>query len=413
MQAEIIAVGTELLLGDILNTNAQYLSRKLAELGITVYHQSVTGDNSLRLKEELSLCFNRSEMVITTGGLGPTNDDLTKEVCMKYFNKTMVPHKESLEKIEHYFKVQGKPLTENNKKQAFFPEDAIILPNDHGTAPGCIINDNNKILILLPGPPNENVPMFENYVIPYLKKLSNNILVSRVLKICGLGESFVATKINDLINSQDNPTIAPYAKEGEVTLRITAKSSSVEKAYELISPVENKIRDLLGNNIYGIDDDTLESVIGEFLIKNNLTISTAESCTGGLLCGRLINYPGISNVLLEGVVTYSNKAKMDRINVKEDTLKKFGAVSLETALEMAEGVAKSSGSLIGISTTGLAGPGGGTDEKPVGLVYIGLYIQGKKYFKKIQLLGDRQSIRNRTVTIALNFLREKLLQNQK
>lgn len=413
MQAEIIAVGTELLLGDILNTNAQYLSRKLAELGITVYHQSVIGDNSLRLKEELSLCFNRSEMVITTGGLGPTNDDLTKEVCMKYFNKTMVPHKESLEKIEHYFKVQGKPLTENNKKQAFFPEDAIILPNDHGTAPGCIINDNNKILILLPGPPNENVPMFENYVIPYLKKLSNNILVSRVLKICGLGESFVATKINDLINSQDNPTIAPYAKEGEVTLRITAKSSSVEKAYELISPVENKIRDLLGNNIYGIDDDTLESVIGEFLIKNNLTISTAESCTGGLLCGRLINYPGISNVLLEGVVTYSNKAKMDRINVKEDTLKKFGAVSLETALEMAEGVAKSSGSLIGISTTGLAGPGGGTDEKPVGLVYIGLYIQGKKYFKKIQLLGDRQSIRNRTVTIALNFLREKLLQNQK
>jgi len=413
MQAEIIAVGTELLLGDILNTNAQYLSRKLAELGITVYHQSVIGDNSLRLKEELSLCFNRSEMVITTGGLGPTNDDLTKEVCMKYFNKTMVPHKESLEKIEHYFKVQGKPLTENNKKQAFFPEDAIILPNDHGTAPGCIINDNNKILILLPGPPNENVPMFENYVIPYLKKLSNNILVSRVLKICGLGESFVATKINDLINSQDNPTIAPYAKEGEVTLRITAKSSSVEKAYELISPVENKIRDLLGNNIYGIDDDTLESVIGEFLIKNNLTISTAESCTGGLLCGRLINYPGISNVLLEGVVTYSNKAKMDRINVKKDTLKKFGAVSLETALEMAEGVAKSSGSLIGISTTGLAGPGGGTDEKPVGLVYIGLYIQGKKYFKKIQLLGDRQSIRNRTVTIALNFLREKLLQNQK
>lgn len=409
MNAEIIAVGTEILLGDIVNTNSQFISKKLAEMGISVYHQSVVGDNGNRLKEELTESFKRSSIVITTGGLGPTTDDLTKEVGAKYFNKEMILHEESLKTIKSYFKNQGKILSKNNEKQAYFPEGSIILPNNFGTAPGCIIKKNNKFLIMLPGPPKEIAPMFEDYVMPYLKKFNEGILVSKVLKICGMGESSVVTKINHLIENQNNPTVAPYAKENEVTLRITAKATNEEDALALISPLEEQIRDILGNNIYGTDSDTLESVIGELLIKNNLSIATAESCTGGLLCGRLVNYPGISKCLVEGIVTYSNDSKINRIGVKKETLAKFGAVSEETAIEMATGIAKTSGADIGISTTGIAGPSGGTLEKPVGLVYIGYYIQGKSFAKRFVFPGDRQSIRNKTVTLALDYLRKKLI----
>lgn len=409
MNAEIIAVGTEILLGDIVNTNSQFISRKLAEMGISVYHQSVVGDNGNRLKEELTESFKRSSIVITTGGLGPTTDDLTKEVGAEYFNKEMILHEESLKTIKSYFKNQGKILSKNNEKQAYFPEGSIILPNNFGTAPGCIIEKNNKFLIMLPGPPKEISPMFEDYVMPYLKKFNEGILVSKVLKICGMGESSVVTKINHLIENQNNPTVAPYAKENEVTLRITAKATNEEDALALISPLEKQIRDILGNNIYGTDLDTLEGVIGKFLIKNNLSIATAESCTGGFLCGRLVNYPGISKCLVEGIVTYSNDSKMNRIGVKKETLAKFGAVSEETAIEMATGIAKTSGADIGISTTGIAGPSGGTLENPVGLVYIGYYIQGKSFAKRFVFPGDRQSIRNRTVTVALDYLRKKLI----
>ncbi|MBU5486059.1 competence/damage-inducible protein A [Clostridium sp. MSJ-11] len=408
MIAEIISIGTEILLGDILNTNAEYLSKRLANLGVYLYHQSVVGDNAKRLEDELERAFSRSDLVITTGGLGPTKDDLTKEIGAEYFNISMELHEESYIKLTEYFKKQNRELTENNIKQAYFPVGSIILPNHFGTAPGCIINKNDKILILLPGPPKENIPMFENYVVPYINKLSNNTLISKTLRICGMGESMVATKINNIIDNQSNPTVAPYAKDNEVTLRITAKANNKEEGEKLIAPVENEIRNILGDNIYGINEDTLEGVVGEILIENNLTISVAESCTGGLLCGKLVNYPGISKVLIEGCVTYSNSSKMKRLGVSKSTLDKFGAVSEETAKEMAEGIAKASNSNIGISVTGIAGPDGGTTEKPVGLVYVGIYINGETFVKKLHLSGNRQTVRERTVTFALDWLRRLL-----
>ncbi|WP_315121004.1 competence/damage-inducible protein A [uncultured Clostridium sp.] len=408
MIGEIISIGTEILLGDILNTNAEYLSKRLANLGIYLYHQSVVGDNAQRLKQELERAFSRSDLVVATGGLGPTKDDLTKEIGAEYFNISMELHEESYIKLTEYFKKQNRKLTENNIKQAYFPVGSTILPNHFGTAPGCIINKNGKTLILLPGPPKENIPMFENYVVPYINKISNHTLISKTLRICGMGESMVATKINDIIDNQSNPTVAPYAKDNEVTLRITAKANSKEDGEKLIAPMESKIRNILGDNIYGINEDTLEGVVGKILIENNLTISVAESCTGGLLCGRLVNYPGISKVLIEGCVTYSNDSKISRLGVRETTLEKFGAVSEETAEEMAEGIAKTSNSNIGISTTGIAGPAGGTDEKPLGLVYVGIYINGETFVKKLNLSGNRQTIRERTVTFSLDWLRRLL-----
>jgi nicotinamide-nucleotide amidase len=409
LKAEIIAVGTEILLGDIVNTNAQYLAQRLASLGVNVFHQSVIGDNAERLKEELKLSFDRSDIVITTGGLGPTQDDLTKETGAEFFGKKMILHEESLRWIEDYFKKLNKAMNEGNKKQSYFPEGSIILPNSHGTAPGCIIEESKKILIVLPGPPREMKPMFEDSVVPYLKKFQENILVSKALRICGIPEGHMAEKISDIIESGKNPTIAPYAKEGEVTLRITASAKSEEEALNLIKPAEDKIRGRLGENVYGTGDTSLEEVIGKLLLSKKLTISTAESCTGGMLAARLINYPGISAVFMDGAVTYSNEAKIKRLGVKKETLKKYGAVSKETAMEMAEGIAKTSGTDIGISTTGIAGPGGGTLEKPVGLVYIGLCINGRTIFKELNCPGDRQMVRSRTVTTALDMLRRELL----
>lgn len=409
MKAEIIAVGTEILLGDIVNTNAQYIARRLADMGILVYHQSVIGDNPKRLKEEYETAFKRSDIVIATGGLGPTKDDLTKETAGEYFNKKLILHKESLAKIEDYFKRMGKGINEGNKKQAYFPEGSIILPNAHGTAPGCIIDEGGKILVMLPGPPREMVPMLENQVIPYLSRYQDGILVSKVLKICGIGEGHMEEMIIDIINSQTNPTIAPYAKEGEVILRLTARAKDKNEAAVLIEPVEKMIRDRLGENIYGVDDDTIESVTAKLLLNKRLTISTAESCTGGLIASKLINYPGISEVFMEGAVTYSNSAKRNRLGVKEETLIKYGAVSSQTAEEMARGIAITSKTDIGMSVTGIAGPDGGTKEKPVGLVYIGLYIKGEVKTLELNLSGDRQYIRQRTAIKALDWLRRELL----
>lgn len=409
MRAEILAVGTEILLGNIVNTNAQYIANRLAELGIEVYHQSVVGDNAERLMQAYDLAFKRADLVITTGGLGPTKDDLTKEVAFEYFGKKAVLHEELLKEIEDYFKKINMPMSENNKKQAFFPEDAIIMKNKNGTAPGCIIEEDNKILAVLPGPPREMKPMFEESLVPYLKKFQDSILVSKTLRVIGLGESNVAEIIDDILENSKNPTVAPYAKEGQVTLRITAKAENEEKCEKLIIPVEKEIRERLGISVYGEGDITLEEVVGKILVENNLTIATAESCTGGLLGGAIINYPGISKVFKEGFITYTNEAKVKRVNVSEKTLRDFGAVSSETAAEMAKGAALSSGSDIGISTTGIAGPGGGTEEKPVGLVYVGLYIKGEVKTKELHLVGNRQKIRNMTVMRALDWLRRELL----
>ncbi|GLC29869.1 competence/damage-inducible protein A [Clostridium omnivorum] len=408
MKAEIMAVGTEVLMGDIVNTNAQYIARRLADLGIGVYYHSAVGDNSARLKDSLALGFSRVELIIATGGLGPTKDDLTKETAAAYFNRKLILHEESYLMLTQYFEKQGREVSENNKKQAYMPEGSVVLPNPNGTAPGCILKEGDKILVLLPGPPREMKPMFENYVVPYLEKYQDSILVSKVLRICGIGEGHMVEKIAHIIDNQSNPTVAPYAKEGEVTLRITAKAENMVEAKRLIEPMEREIRNILGEDIYAVGETTLEDVVGELLVNKKLTISTAESCTGGMLSGRLINYPGISASYLEGVVTYSNEAKMKYLGVKEETLDSFGAVSEETAREMAEGIAKAAGTDIGVSVTGIAGPGGGTEDKPVGLVYVGLYIRGKVEVKKLNLSGDRQKVRNRTVVTVLDWIRREI-----
>lgn len=410
MKAEILSVGTELLLGDILNTNAQYISKELANLGINVYYQTVVGDNPERLKDAYNFALSRADIVITTGGLGPTKDDLTKEIAAEYFNKKLVLDNKSLEEIVTFFKKINREFSENNKKQAYFPDGCTILENHNGTAPGCIIEENNKIAILLPGPPKEMMPMLNEGAIPYLKRFQKGTLVSKVLRITGIGESSVDNLIGYIIDRQTNPTVAPYAKDNEVILRLTAKANNEEEAYKLIAPVEKEIREKLEDiNVYGIQNETIEEIVAKLLINNKLTIAMAESCTGGLLSGQLINYPGISSVFMEGAVTYSNAAKMNRLKVKETTLNKFGAVSSECAAEMAEGIAKAAGTNIGVSTTGIAGPDGGTVEKPVGLVYVGVYINGTVKTKKLNLVGNRQKIRDRAVASTLDWLRRELI----
>lgn len=410
MKAEIIAVGTEILLGDIVNTNAQYLAKELALLGIDVYYQSSVGDNKERLLKAFKDGLDRSDIIITTGGLGPTNDDITKEVACQALNQTLQLHQSSLEKIEKFFNKLGIEMTENNKKQAYFPKNAIVLDNKNGTAPGAILRENEKYIIILPGPPKEMKPMFENEAKPYINSITNNTLVSKTLKLFGIGESLLDTKISDIISEQDNPTVAPYISDMELRLRITAKSDSESKANSIIEPVVEKIKSRVGEFIYAEDNVSIEAVVSKMLVEKNLTISTAESCTGGLVSSTLINYPGISSVFMEGCVTYSNESKISRLGVNQSTLKVHGAVSEETAKEMAEGIAKHLGTNVAISTTGIAGPDGGSHDKPVGLVYIGIYINGKTTVNKYIFNGNRQEIRFRATKNALNDLRLRLLE---
>lgn len=411
MNAEIIAVGTEILLGDILNTNAQYLSKELALLGVNVFYQTVVGDNPQRLEETIFKAFERADVVITTGGLGPTEDDLTKETGAKYFGKALVKDERAFKRIEKFFKGLRREMTENNIKQAFVPEGSIVLYNDNGTAPGIIIEEGNKILIMLPGPPKETVPMFRDQVKPYLSKKQDSVFVSKIYRVAEVGESAMETEVKDLIDAQINPTIAPYAKPIESFLRITAKAETEEEAIALIEPLAKKVYERLGDAVYAEGETTIQEVVSKMLVERNKTISVSESCTGGLLTAGLIEYPGISQVLFEGAVTYSNEAKMNRLGVKKETLDKFGAVSHETAAEMAAGIAKTAGTDIGMSTTGIAGPDGGTDEKPVGLVYIGICINGIVKTKEYHFMGSRERIRERAVYSALNWLRLELKSN--
>ncbi len=416
MRAEIISVGTELLLGDIVNTNSQYIAKELASIGIEVYHQSTVGDNVDRLYECFKESLERSDVVITTGGLGPTTDDLTKEVAAKYFGQELKLHEPSWEYIKSLIESRGKKVAPNNKKQAYFPESAIVLKNNNGTAPGAILRQDNKAIIVLPGPPREMVAMFNESVMPYLKQFTEDKLISKTLRLYGIGESDLELEILDIINEQSNPTVALYAKEMEVTIRITAKVKDKEEAVRLIKPVVDKIRERVGQFVYTNDDiytgeskNVLEEVAAKLLVDRDLKIAVAESCTGGMVSSVLIDYPGISSVFVEGCVTYSNEAKIKRLGVKEETLDKFGAVSEETAIEMAEGVAEGLNADIGISTTGIAGPGGGSEEKPVGLVYTAITIKGETKVYKNIYSGDRQKIRTRATRDILNNLRIELL----
>lgn len=364
----------------------------------------------IRVKQALAIAIERVDLIITTGGLGPTMDDLTKEAIAEFLGLRLIAHQPSIDALEAFFVKRGRTISKNNYKQAYFPEGSIVLPNSVGTAPGAIVEHNDKVFVILPGPPRELQPMFENHVIPYLEAKSDEKIVSKVLKIYGIGESVMEEKIQDILANQSNPTIAPLAGDSELTLRITAKTPRNHDPLALIQPLENRIRERLGDVIYGVNDDTLESVVVSLLTRSSKTIAIAESCTGGLIARRITSIPGASTAFVEGMVTYSNQSKIERLGVSKDTLNKYGAVSYETATEMLKGILKATGADVGIAVTGIAGPGGGTPDKPVGLVYIA--IGDKNGYMKVQdynLLGERTRVQQTASSIALDSVRRMLL----
>lgn len=396
--AEIIAVGSELLLGQIANTNAQFLSKNLAEIGINVYYHTVVGDNPKRLQNALEIAMNRSNIIILTGGLGPTKDDLTKETIATMFNRTLILDHSAMEQIERYFVKTKRKMTENNRKQALVLSDSHVLNNDVGMAPGMAFEHQNKLFMLLPGPPKEMKPMFIQYGMPFLKTqlgITEKIM-SRVLRFFGIGESQLETEIEDIIEKQSNPTIAPLAKDGEVTLRITAKDKDENEAEGLIDQVEKLILERVGEYFYGYNETSLQLQLLNSLQKKHLTISSAESLTGGLFLEQLTEISGASNSVKGGIVSYTNEVKRDVLKVREKTLKEYGAVSEQCAKEMAENIRKLTGSDIGISFTGVAGPAP-LENNPVGTVYIGISVKDQTFVNKHQFVGTREGIRNRAV----------------
>ncbi len=415
MVAEILCVGTELLLGDIVNTNAAYLAKELAALGIDLYTQSVVGDNPARLKESLNIAFSRADLVLMTGGLGPTYDDLTKETVAQYFGRKMHRDQRCYERLMEYFGKAGRTPTPNNLKQADMPEGAVIFDNDNGTAPGLAVEGEGKIAVLMPGPPYEMTAMFEARVRPYLQKFSEKVLVSRTIRIIGMGESEVEYKLRDFMLSHLNPTVAPYAKQSEVQLRVTASAKTKEEADALIEPVVAEIQEILGDVIYGVDVENLEQAVVRELKRKGLKIATAESCTGGLVSQRITQIPGASEVFECGICSYANRIKQELLGVSEQTLNEQGAVSEQTARQMAEGIRRLSGADIGISVTGIAGPGGGTADKPVGLVYLA--VSSENYSKTVRYLsgskkpGNREHIRYIASQQALKLALEAVRSN--
>lgn len=411
MVVELISVGTEILLGNIVNTNAAYLAEKCASLGLQCFFQITVGDNAKRLAMVFKSALERSDLVILSGGLGPTADDLTKEVVAEVMDRKLILDQHSKKLIKQYFQKRGMEITENNWKQAMIPKGAMVIDNKNGTAPGIMIEENGKLVILLPGPPNELVPMFEQDIIPFLYERTRETIFSQTVKICGISESKAESMIKDLMKKQSNPTIAPYAKTGEVHLRVTAKAEDSKAAKKLCKPVVKELKSRFGANVYTTDEDTtLEKAVVDLLIANNLTISTIESCTGGLLAGRLINVPGISEIFKAGYVTYSNKAKRKLIGIKKSILDQYGAVSEEVARDMAKGASVFSKSDVTVSVTGIAGPDGGSEQKPVGLVYIGCNVKGKITVQCYHFSGSRAKIREQSVAHALILLRECVLQ---
>jgi len=412
MVVEIICVGTEILMGNIVNTNAAYLAAKCAGLGLSCYYQSVVGDNEGRLYEAVKIACDRSDVVILSGGLGPTQDDLTKETAAKVLGKALYMHEPSKEAIIRILSRRGLTITENNWKQAMVPEGCIVVENPNGTAPGIIMEEKNTHVILLPGPPGELIPMFEDSIVPYLKKLTPDVLYSDMVKLCGVGESMAEDRIKDLIDAQSNPTIATYAKTGEVHMRVTAKAKSEEEAKEIVKPIVDELFNRFGDAIFTTKEEvTLEESIVNLMKENNLTLGVAESCSGGMLSARLIGVPGVSDVYRAGLITYSNQAKHELIQVSNDTLETFGAVSEETAREMVDGTIKTTGCDYAVAITGIAGPDGGTEEKPVGLVYIACGCKDNVIVKKCQFNGNREKVRQSSTATALTLLRGQLLKN--
>lgn len=405
MIAEILCIGTEILIGDIVNTNATYISKRLSEHGFDVLYHSVCGDNKVRLEETIKHALSRADLVVTTGGLGPTYDDISMELCAKALGLSMYTDERVVEQLKGYFAKTGRVMTENNLKQAIVPEGSTVLMNDFGTAPGVAIEKDGKVLVMLPGPPREMKPMLDNQVLPFLSKYTDHVLVSSNVNIIGMGESSVEEKLYDLMTTSKNPTLAPYVNEGEVRVRVTGSGKTEDEAKELVSKTVELVKSILDKVVYDVDSKSVEHSLVKLLIEKKKTISTCESCTGGLVSSAITAVPGSSEVFGFGICTYANEAKMKLVGVKKETLKTYGAVSEQTAKEMADGIRKLSGSDIALSLTGIAGPGGGSEEKPVGLVYLGVSVGDKLYAKKM-LLGqhatrDREYIRKLAVKNAL------------
>lgn len=411
MVAEIISVGTELLLGQITDSNAAYLGRTLAGLGIDLYYKSTVGDNEGRILETLRRARERSDVIITSGGLGPTEDDLTKECIAKVFGEELVVDEPSLQQIQAFFRRRNVPMAARNARQALIYRNGRTLPNPNGTAPGALLEKDGKIVISLPGPPNEMIPMVESHVVPLLAERvsgTRQYLVTRVLRFIGIGESSVDERLQDLLASP-NPTVAPLAHTGEVHIRLGAKADSIEAAEALIHPVETEIRRRLGRYIYGIDGTSLEEAVIRLLIDRKKTVAVAESCTGGGLGARLTSVPGSSAAFLGGFITYSNAAKQALLGVPAGLLEARGAVSAPVAEAMAAGARERLGADYALSITGVAGPDGGTPEKPVGLVYVGLAGPRGVRITENHFIGIREDVRRRSTQLALQMLREDLL----
>ncbi|MGZ4031080.1 MAG: competence/damage-inducible protein A [Tumebacillaceae bacterium] len=416
MNAEILAVGTELLMGQIANTNAQFLSQRLAEIGISVYHHSVVGDNRARAIKTLSIAKERgADVIILTGGLGPTEDDLTRDVVATLLGRKQNLSNEIVEHIRSFFTYRGREMPENNLQQAMVIEGATVLDNPRGTAPGQYVEADGVHYFLLPGPPTELKGMYQEQVLPILRNLQGakqQVIASRILRVYGLGESTMEMQIKDIIQQQSNPTVAPYASEGEAVLRLTAAAATEAEAMRLIAPVEQAIRERLDAYIYGIDEETLPVTAGKLLREKGQTLVTAESCTGGMIGAALTDLPGSSDFFWGGFVTYHNNVKQNTLGVTEQVLREHGAVSSECAKQMAEGARAKAGTDWAISVTGIAGPGGATDTKPVGLVYIGVAGPSGTTVQEHRMKGDRHQIRLRAVKTALYGLIQRI-QNER
>lgn len=392
-------------MGDILNTDAQFLSIELARLGISVIHQSTVGDNRERLLAQLKEAADRSDIIILSGGLGPTPDDLTKEVCCEFFGKKMFLHEPTVEKIKTYFSTKGMEMAQNNLKQAMLPKDCVIFPNDNGTAPGMAIEKDGVHILVLPGPPRELKPMFRNCAVPYLMEFSDRIIVSHNIRTFGIGESLMAERVNDLFDAE-NPTVAPYAKDGEALLRVTAMARTKEEAENLCEPVINEIKSRLDGFVYGVDYTCIEEAVIEKLKEKHMKVATAESCTGGLIAKRITDVPGASEVFDCGIISYANEIKHRVLGVSEDDLNKYGAVSEPVARQMAQGALKVSGADIAVSVTGIAGPDSDSTNKPVGLVYIGLADRDNVWVRELRTSRkDRSYNRYVSASNALNMIR--------
>lgn len=409
--AELIAVGTELLLGNICNTDAQEISKTLSALGINVYYHTVVGDNPERVKAAVEVAKQRADIIITTGGLGPTCDDLTKQVLAESFGKQLVFHEESAQRIRDYFKMRlpHRTMTENNLQQAMLPEGCTVFSNDWGTAPGCAFEADGVQVIMLPGPPRECRAMLEHRVKPYLQDLADGVIESRTLKLFGIGESAMEAQLRERMLSMTNPTLAPYAKEGECELRITAKAPTSQEAQAMLDPVEAQLREQFGELVYGVNVKSLEERVSQLLREKGLTLATAESCTGGLVAKRMTDLPGASQVFKGGVVCYTNEVKHSVLGVSQELLDQYGAVSAEAAKALALGACRVLGSDLAVSVTGVAGPDSDDRGNPVGLVYLGLARGEQVWVKEARLGLARDRIRNSAAHTAFDLVRRLLM----